>query len=134
MRVVLDTNIFISATLGGVLQVIVDQWKAGKFTLVVSEAIAHEYLEVIQRPKFKISAEEIVAATDYLLKTAEFVTPTETTAVITADPSDNKFLEAALAGKAIYVVSGDSHLLELKSFQGVSILTAREFIAQLDTP
>jgi predicted nucleic acid-binding protein len=44
MRVVLDTNIFISSVMGGRLGVIVDEWKAGKFKLIVSEAIAHEYL------------------------------------------------------------------------------------------
>ncbi|MCX6053883.1 MAG: hypothetical protein NTZ74_03015 [Chloroflexi bacterium] len=47
------------------------------------------------------------------------------------DPSDNKFLEATLQGNAIYVVSGDSHLLELKTFRGISIITAREFVERL---
>ena len=51
--------------------------------------------------------------------------------VVEADPTDNKFLEAALFGEADYIVSGDSHLLELKTFRGISILTAREFIKQL---
>lgn len=53
MRVV--TNIFISSLLGGRVGAILDEWKAGKFKLVVSEAIAREYLDVINRPKFKIS-------------------------------------------------------------------------------
>ena len=52
MRVVLDTNIFISAVLGGRLGVIVDEWKAGKFKLIITDAIAREYLDVINRPKF----------------------------------------------------------------------------------
>jgi len=131
MRVVLDTNILISAVLGGRLGVIVDEWKMGKFALIVSEAIAHEYLDVLNRPKFKISAEEIAATTDYLLKTAEFITPLEVVTAVEAGPSDNKFLEAALGGKADYMVSGDNHLLELKTFRGIPILTAREFIELL---
>jgi putative PIN family toxin of toxin-antitoxin system len=131
MRVILDTNIFVSALLGGRLGVIVDEWQAGKFTLIVSEAIAHEYLDVIRRPKFKISAEEIANITDYLLKTAEFVTPLETVTAIEADASDNKFLEAALEGDVAYVVSGDRHLLELKAFQGIPILIASAFIKRL---
>ena len=53
MRVVLDTNIFISSILGGRLKIIVDEWKAGKFKLVVSEAIAREYLDVITVPNSK---------------------------------------------------------------------------------
>jgi len=132
MRVVLDTNIFISAMLGGTLGIIVDQWKAGKFTLIVTVAIAREYLDVINRPKFKIPEDEIGATTNYLLQIAEFVTPEEEINIIAADATDNKFLEAAVAGKANLIVSGDGHLLELKSFRSIPIITAREFIAQLE--
>lgn len=131
MRVVIDTNVFVSALLGGRLGVIMDEWKAKKFTLIVSEPVVREYLEVMNRPKFKIPSQEIEATTDYLLKTAEFVTPLEAIIVIKADSSDNKFLEAALQGNAIHVVSGDSHLLELKTFRGISIITARKFIEKL---
>jgi len=48
-QVVLDTNIFISAVLGGRLGVIIDEWKAGKFKLIVTDSIAREYLEVVNR-------------------------------------------------------------------------------------
>jgi uncharacterized protein len=132
MRVVLDTNIFISAVLGGRLGIIIDEWKAGKFKLIVTDAIAREYLEVINRPKFKIPQDEIIAASDYLLQLAEFVTPEEEILVIVADPTDNKFLEAAIAGKVDYIVSGDNHLLEVVSFRNIPIITAREFISLLN--
>lgn len=132
MRVVLDTNIFISAVLGGRLGIIIDEWKAGKFTLIVTDAVAREYLEVINRPKFKIPQDEIIATSDYLLQIAEFVTPEEEILVIVADPTDNKFLEAAIAGKVDYIVSGDNHLLEIGSFREIPIITAREFIGLLN--
>ena len=132
MRVVLDTNIFISAILGGRLGVIIDEWKAGKFTLIITDSIAREYLDVINRPKFKIPQNEIIAATDYLLRATEFVTPQEEIHIIVADLTDNKFLEAAVAGKVNFIVSGDNHLLELKSFQEIPIITAREFITWLE--
>ncbi|MDO9300740.1 MAG: putative toxin-antitoxin system toxin component, PIN family [Anaerolineales bacterium] len=128
----LDTNIFISAVLGGRLGIIIDEWKAGKFKLIITDAIAREYLEVINRPKFKIPPDEIIAASDYLLQIAEFVTPVEEILVIVADPTDNKFLEAAIAGKVDYIVSGDNHLLEIGSFRGIPIITAREFIKWLE--
>jgi uncharacterized protein len=131
MRVVIDTNVFISAILGGRLGIIVEEWQAGKFTLIVSEAIAREYLTVISRPKFNISRREIINVTDYLLKTVEFVTPLESVTVVEADPTDNKFLEAALQGKVDYVVSGDAHLLDLKVFRDIPIVSAREFIERL---
>ena len=128
MRIVLDTNIFISAVLGGRLGIIIDEWKAGKFKLIVTDAVAREYLDVINRPKFNIAQGEIVAVTDYLLQLAEFVTPEEEIHVIVADPTDDKFLEAAVAGRVNYIVSGDKHLLELESFREIPIITAREFV------
>jgi putative PIN family toxin of toxin-antitoxin system len=90
MRVVLDTNIFISAVLGGRLGVIIDDWKVGKFKLIITDAIAQEYLEVINRPKFKIPQAEIIAVSDYLLQLGEFVTPEEEIHIIVADPTDDK--------------------------------------------
>lgn len=128
MRVVIDTNVLVSAVLGGTLKVIVDAWKAHKFTLVVSEPIVREYLDVLSRPKFRLTPEEISATTDYLLTSAEFVTPLETVSAIEADPTDNKFLDAALVAIADCVVSGDAHILDLTSFRGIPILTARKFI------
>ena len=132
-RAVLDTNIFISAVLGGRLGIIIDEREAGEFKLIVTDSIAREYLDVINRPKFKIPQAEIIAVSDYLLQLGEFVTPTEEIHIIVGDPTDNKFLEAALTGKVHFIVSGDSHLLELKTFRGIPIVTAREFIAWLET-
>lgn len=131
MRVVLDTNIFISAVLGGRLSVIVDEWKAGKFKLIVTDSVVREYLEVINRPKFKILPAEITAITEYLLQNAEFVTAEEEIHLIVTDPTDNKFLEVAVAGKVDLIVSGDSHILKLKSFRKIPIVTARELISAL---
>jgi uncharacterized protein len=131
MLVVIDTNVFISALLGGRVGIIVDEWRAEKFTLIVSEAIVHEYLDVIRRPKLKIPPRDIAAITDFLFKNAEFVTPLEEVDVIKADPSDNKFFEAALQGNAEYIVSGDEHLLEQRFFRDIPIITAREFIDKL---
>jgi putative PIN family toxin of toxin-antitoxin system len=133
MRVVLDTNIFISAILGGRLGVIIDEWRVGKFKLIITDEIAREYLDVINRPKFKIPQVEILTTTEYLLQNAEFVTPLEEILVIVADATDNKFLEAAVAGNVNFIVSGDNHVLELGSFRGIPILTAKEFIDLLNT-
>ncbi len=131
-RVILDTNIFLSAVLGGRLGVIIDEWKAGKFKLIMTDSIAREYLDVINRPKFKIPLPEIVAVSDYLLQLGEFVTPTEEIHIILAEPADDKFLEAALAGKVDFIVSGDNHLIELRSFREIPIITGREFISWLE--
>lgn len=131
MRVVIDTNIIVSGYLGGALEVIIVAWKSGKFTLVVSDAIADEYRTVLKRPKFKIERAELDDFSALLLNKAEFIIPLETVNAILADPTDNKFLEAAITGYANLIVSGDNHLLELKSFREIPIITAREFVAWL---
>jgi uncharacterized protein len=131
MRVVLDTNIFISMTLGGLVGKINDYWKSGEFTLIVSDAILSEYLNVLQRPKFHLTAEIIVAILGRIQRKAEFVTPAKKIRWVESDPKDDMFLEAGLEGKADYIVSGDSHLLDLKIFRGIEILSAREFIERL---
>lgn len=132
MRVVLDTNVFVSAVLGGKLGIVLDEWKVGKFTLIVTDSVAAEYIDVINRPKFKIPSDEIVGVTDYLLDTAEFVTSVEDIFAVTADPTDNKFLEAAIAGQVDLIVSGDNHLLSLGTFREIPIINPRRFLDHLD--
>lgn len=131
MRVVIDTNIIVSAYLGGALEGIIIAWKSGRFTLVVSREIAEEYLEVLRRPKFRIEEVEVDDFAALLLDRAEFVIPVETFTVVEDDPTDNKFLEAAVAGKANLIISGDAHLLDLKSFRNIPIITARQFVEKL---
>jgi len=62
---------------------------------------------------------------------AEVVTPAHQIEAIPDDPSDNRLLEAAIAGGADYVVSGDRHLLDLKTYEGVQIVTPARFVAIL---
>lgn len=133
MRVVVDTNIIVSGYLGGALEGIIVAWQSGKFALVVSKAIADEYLKVLRRPKFKIERAEVDDFAALLLKIADFVIPLELINAIPADPTDNKFLEAAVEGKAILIVSGDGHLLELETFRNIPIITGREFIRRLES-
>lgn len=131
MRVVIDTNIIVSAYLGGTLEMILRAVKAGTFTLVTSEAIVSEYLKVLARPKFRIERDEYDDFAALLVRKAEFVHPLETITAIEADPTDNKFLEAAITAQADAVVSGDRHLLDLHTFRDIRIITAREFIDSL---
>ena len=131
MRVVIDTNIIVSGYLGGSLEAVIVAWKSGKFTLIVSAAIVHEYLSVLKRPKFKIERAELDDFSALLLDKAEFVIPLEEINAIPADASDDKFLEAAITGKASLIVSGDGHLLELETFRDIPIISARKFIEQL---
>lgn len=131
MRVILDTNIIISMVLGGKTGQINTAWRADKFRLLVSDDIISEYLNVLQRPKFHLAPHVIAAIINRIYRKAEFVKVSETLRVVDADPKDDKFLEAALAGHADCVVSGDNHLLALTDFREIPILTARAFLEQL---
>lgn len=132
-KVVLDTNIFVSMALGGQVGKINDEWKAGKFVLVVSEDIVSEYLDVLQRPKLHLKSRTIATIVNRVYRKAEFVTPKEKIFVVLADTTDNKFLEAAITGKTDFIVSGDKHLLEFKEYKSIPIITAREFIDILES-
>ena len=90
---------------------------------MISKAIADEYLKVLQRPKFKIERAEVDDFAALLLNIADFVIPLESINAIPADPTDNKFLEAAVEGRANLIVSGNGHLLELETFRNIPIIT-----------
>ena len=86
---------------------------------------------MLRRPIFKIAHDELNDFAALILSKAEFVLPEESIHVVEADPSDNKFIEAAVAGQADYIVSGDNHLLDLKEYKGISIITPRAFLEPL---
>lgn len=127
-RVILDTNIVISSVLGGALVLIFEKWDQREFTVVVTSDILSEYFDVINRPKFRLKQETIDKITRYLYQFSEYVVPEEKIQVIKADPKDDKFLEAAVAGKVDFIVSGDNHLLEIKEFRDIPIISGREFL------
>ena len=127
-RVVLDTNIIISSVLGGALVLVLEKWDEQKFTVVVTTDVVSEYFEVLNRPKFGLKQETIDKITHYIYQFSEFVVSEEKIRFIEDDPKDDKFLEAAVAGKVHFIVSGDNHLLALKEFRSIPIITGREFL------
>jgi len=131
-RTVLDTNIIISSALGGALVFILEKWDQGEFTVIVTSDILREYFEVLNRPKFKLKQETIDKITRYIYQFSEFVVPEESIKFVEADPADDKFLEAAVTGKVDFIVSGDNHLLELKEFRSIPIISGREFMEWLE--
>ena len=77
--------------------------------------------------------ETIDKITQYIYQFSEFVVPEEKIRFIEDDPKDDKFLEAAIAGKVDFIVSGDNHLLALHEFRSIPIITGREFLDWLKT-
>ena len=127
--VVLDTNIYISAMLfGGKPEEIMQLSRAGEIHLVISEAILKEVAEVLRR-KFNWQNWQVSEAMNEIRSLAVLVTPHEVVSVIKEDPADNRILECALECQADYIVSGDEHhLISLKEWQGIKILSATAFL------
>ena len=130
-RVVIDTNVFISALLfGGLPGSLLDLALLPAFALVISLPILDELEEKLLL-KFKLSAKDCAVIRAKLLRTAELVEPDFILDVIGYDP-DDRVLECAVAGQAHFIVSGDRHLLTLKNYAGIPILTVRQFLDGLE--
>ena len=132
MRVVLDTNVLISGTFWtGDSFRILSLIDSGKFTLILSKEILEEYDRVLHSDEILEKSayrEEKAMAVRRLLAMATIIVPTSHVRVVTDDPDDDKFLDAAMEGKAGFIVSQDQHLLKLKEFQNIRILTPQELL------
>lgn len=131
MIVVLDTNILISAIFwrGTPYKVLLNALKK-KYSLHLSTKILNE-LEKKLRVKFKFPEDEIKTHIEILIKYGEIIEPNIVLDVIENDPDDDKILECAVSCNADYIVSGDSHLLDLNEYKGIKILSARKFLEKL---
>jgi putative PIN family toxin of toxin-antitoxin system len=128
-NVTLDTNILVSAFISrGNEYRILRLAKLEKIKLSLSLEILEEFKEVISRPKFGFSQEQINKATKELLSVSEILITSSKLEVVKEDPDDNKILECALDGKSEFIISGDRHLLDLKEYKKIKILTSREFL------
>ena len=129
IRVVADTNIFVSAIMfGGLPGAFLDLALRGSFSLVISTAILEELDEKLRR-KFRVSAHDSSATRTQLEAIADVVTPSANLAIVLDDPDDDRVLECAIEGRADFIVSGDRHLLRLVSFKSIPILTVRQFFS-----
>ncbi len=133
MRVVLDTNVYISALMfRGLPGSLLDLAFLRSFTLIISPALLEELDEKL-RKKFGVSPEDAALIRSRLENVAAVVEPRETLRVIAEDPDNNRVLECAVAGRAGLIVSGDRHLLKLAEYQGISIVTVRQFLESAET-
>ncbi len=128
LRVVPDTNVLVSATIvQGKQFEILRLAKLGKIKLIVSPEIIKEFEEVISREKFGFTKEQIVHATKQILEIAEIIIPQKKLEIIKEDPDDNMILECASESNADYIISGDPHLLAVKSYGNIEIVNATNF-------
>ena len=129
MMVVLDTNVFISGIFwkGSSNKVLTD-WRNGKFTLVTSLEAVSEIIKVLKDFKIKLSDDMIKEWVDLIVRNSMIVEPKEKIDAVKDDPKDNIFIETDVAGSVDYIVSQDNHLLKLREFRGIKIITPEEFL------
>lgn len=134
MRVVLDTNVLISAILfpGGAPEAVLRLGIERRIQLVTSSALLTEFARVLVE-KFShtdIQAQERVRR---LIAASDIVKPRETVREIAQDPADDRVLEAALAAHAVVIVSGDKHLLQLGTWRGIRILRPADLVTEFES-
>jgi uncharacterized protein len=126
-RVVLDTNVIVSAVISdGKPRELFRKGIEGQFSIVTSDLMLKELARVLRRPKFKTSPGEIRKITLALLSTAEVVNVKTRLKVVKEDPKDDMVIETAYDGHVDFIVTGDSHLLELETLKGIKIVTVEK--------
>jgi len=127
-RVVIDTNIYISAIFwNGKPREVIDLGRDGKITIFTSLDIENEIAGKL-KTTFKLAGEDV---NQILLDFSTFTLPiriNKQLIVVQDDPDDNKFIECAVECRANYIISGDRHLLNLKEYEGIKLIKSSEFL------
>lgn len=128
MKIVLDTNVFISGIFfSGPPSEILQAWRASRIQIILSRDILEEYRRVAAELSSKFPAVDIDGIIQLLTIHGELFETKDVSVSVCKDPDDNKFIECAIAGNRKSIVSGDKHLLEVNGFQGISVFKPREF-------
>lgn len=126
---VADTNVIVSALFWeGNESKIIGLAEEGKIKLLTSIALLDELKKVLMYEMFGLDEKTVDDNVKYVLTISEIISPKRRIRVIREDPGDDRVLECALEGKARYIVSGDTHLLQLKKFRGIKIVHAKELL------
>ncbi len=134
IKVVIDTNVFVSSFFGGNPRKIIDLWKSSQVTLCVSRPIVDEYVNVLRRLGLQNELE-----LDELLRLFAhgfnilFTAKTPVLNVVEKDPDDNKFIECVVALRADFIISGDKALKEIRDYMGIKIQSPKQFLDHYTT-
>jgi uncharacterized protein len=123
-----DANIWVSAfNFRGKPRRVIDMADEGQISLAISEPMVEEILRVL-REKFQWSNEALKEAAYQMNSIARKVTPTESVAVISEDPADDRILECAAQARSDYIVSGDNDLLRVRIFRDIPTVKVSAFL------
>ena len=132
MRVVLDTNVVVSALrFSGVSSKLVPLWQSGAITVLLSRSMLEEYVRALSYPKFQLAEGETKSLIqEELLPHVEVVKGVRRLRVFERDPSDDKFIECAVAGKARIIISGDKDILSIGRHQKILIKSPAQLLSE----
>ncbi|NLT22451.1 MAG: putative toxin-antitoxin system toxin component, PIN family [Syntrophorhabdus sp.] len=139
VRVVIDTNVWISSLIapGGSPSILIDAWRNDRFITILSEEQSNELFKVLTRPvfssRYNIQPKEVFELTHLMSVRSEHVT-LKNNMRLCRDPDDDRLIEAAVRGKARYLITGDRDLLDdgaVRSFllrKRVDVVTVSQFL------
>jgi uncharacterized protein len=133
MKITVDTNVLLSSTfwIGDSFRII-EKVEKSEIDLVLSEEIIEEFRDVLNyeeiQNKIKDKNLEMRRSVEGIVAISTVVEPKEKLDIVKDDPDDNKIFECAVEGKADYIISQDNHLLKIKQYKGIKIITPKEFI------
>lgn len=128
MKVILDTNVFISGVFfSGPPYQILNAWRDGKIKLIISREILSEYWRVGEVFAEKYPSIDLQPILDLVTIEAELYDAKDLPERVSSDPDDDKFLACAIASGSRIIVSGDKHLLKVSGFGGIEVLKPGEF-------
>lgn len=128
-RIVVDTNIMVSALLfGGNPREVLLQAIRGEIGLGMSPAMLYELQGVLSRKKSGLAEQLVETVMNEVKGLSDMVFPRRSVSVIEGDPDDNMVLECALEYRAQAIISGDEHLLVLAAFEDIPILTPAQYL------
>lgn len=134
IKIVLDTNNLVSAQINkkGASSKIFKLFEQGKILLYTSSFQLQELKRVLNyqriRKKYRLTEKQIKTIIKVIAKHAHKVYPSKTPQLIKKDPDDNQILAIAKEGKVNFIISGDKHLLAIRKFKNIPIITAKEFL------
>jgi uncharacterized protein len=129
MKIVLDTNVFISGIFfSGPPFQILRAWKNKRLQIILSQDILIEYQRVAESLTLKYPSIDILPIIELVTVHGQFVDTKNIDITMCEDPDDNKFIECAIASDTKIIVSGDKHLLKIKEFKGIKVHKPLEFV------
>jgi uncharacterized protein len=131
MKVLFDTNVYVSETLvGGLAEAIIDAARIARWRIFVSTYLLDE-LERVLRDKLQFSSRIAALARQRVRHRCELSAPPDSRHAVASDPIDSPILRIAIDAGVDYLVTNDSHLLKMHPYEGIRILSMREFAGVL---